>query len=224
MFNFSSTESAKGLSYITPGVYPLKPTKVELGKFPNKGTSYLGVTFENEEGQSLTEKFVLTEKAIGRLQYLHESMFGKKLDKDFDSEAAVEKYFRKALTGREIVKNFIVGGEIAQDGNVYAVLGYTNFIDVEEELEVGEFEEGSAEYKKYVKRRTGNGEVSDKASNGLLNSEDDEDDVTPPATPAKKDKAKSGAKTPATAPAGKKGGKTPVETPAEENDDEDMPW
>lgn len=224
MFNFKETEAAKGVTYMTPGIYALKPVKVELGKFP-KGTAYLGITFEDENEVSITEKFVLSEKAIGRLQYLHEGFFGKKCEKNFKSEAEVEAYFRKALTTKEIVKNIIIGGEIS-GGNVYASLPYTNFID--DDSEVGEFEEGSEEWKKYVKKRAtgGDSEVAGKG-NGILNSSDEDDDDSAPAANSKKnEKTSTDKKADKAAPAGKGKNKKnePADTETGEGEDEDMPW
>lgn len=220
MFDFKNTEAAKGVSYMTPGVYALKPVKVELGTFP-KGTKYLGVTFENEDEVQITEKFVLSEKAIGRLQYLHLGFFGKNCVKQFKSEGEVEAYFRKYLTEKEIVKNIIIGGEIS-GANLYASFPYTNFIDEEGALDLGEFEEGSEEWKKYVKKRTGaTSEVSDQG-NGLLNDSDDDDspigggksEPVPAPKSKKEEKPKAGGKA-----ATKKEEK---EEPAA--DDNDMPW
>jgi hypothetical protein len=222
-FNFKETESAKGMNFMTPGVYALKPTKVELGKFP-KGTSFLAVTFTSEDDQEYTEKFVLSEKALPRLQYLHEGFFGKKCEKNFSSEKEVETYFRKALTGKEFIRNIIVGGEISK-GNVYAVLPYTNFIVEEGDLELGEFEEGDENWKKYVKKRTNNVDSSDNQENGLLNDDDDADDATPigggkkkEETPAKNNKAKT--------PAANGKNKTPKAEDTDETakEDDDLPW
>jgi hypothetical protein len=217
MFDFKNTEAAKGVSYMTPGVYALKPVKVELGAFP-KGTKYLGITFENEDEVQITEKFVLSEKAIGRLQYLHEGFFGKKCEKQFKSEGEVEAYFRKALTTKEIVKNIIIGGEIS-GANVYASFPYTNFIDEEGALELGEFEEGSEEWKKYVKKRANaTSEVADQG-NGLLNSDDDDDEIGV----AKKEKGtKEKVEEKAKVGKGKKE-KEPVAA-GDDDDDSSMPW
>lgn len=219
MYDFKNTEAAKGVSFLTPGVYPLQPNKVELGSFP-KGTKYLAVTFTTEEDVEITEKFVLSEKAIGRLQYLHEGFFGKKCEKVFKSEDEVEAYFRKALTTKKIVKNVVIGGEIS--GNkVYANLPYTNFIVENDELEVGEFEEGSEEWKKFVKKRVNqnSSEVEGK-DNGILN-EADEDDTEEIGGKAKTTKAGKGAKAEKTTG---KGGKTTKKDEPEEDSDDDMPW
>lgn len=210
MYNFSKTESAKGVTFLTPGVYRLQPNKVEIGAFP-KGTKYLGITFQTEDGLEITEKFVISEKALGRIQYLHEAFFGKKCDKDFDSEKSLETYFRKALTTKKIVKNIIISGEIS-GGNVYGTFGFTNFVDDKEELELGSFEEGSEEWKKYVKKRTNSsgGEVEGKA-NGILNEGDDADDAPIGA----KGKAKT------TTESKVKGSTKDV---PKEDDGDDMPW
>lgn len=213
MYDFKNTESAKGVSFLTPGVYRLQPNKVELGAFP-KGTKYLAVTFETEDEVEITEKFVLSEKAIGRIQYLHEGFFGKKCEKVFKSEEEVEAYFRKALTTKKLVKSVIIGGEIAGT-NVYASLPYTNFIlEDDSDMELGVFEEGSEEWKKFVKKRatTNSSEVEGKA-NGILNEDDNDEEIG-----KKSKKNEKAADKPA---AGKKGAKK--EEPKEDEDD-DMPW
>jgi len=200
MFNFKTTEAAKGVTFLAPGVYAMTPTKVELGTFP-KGTKYLGVTFETEEGTSYTEKFILSEKAISRLQYLHVAFFGKPCEKEFGSEEEVEKYFRKALTTKKIVKNIIVGGETSGNAT-YANLPYTDFVDTDEAFDLGEFEVDSEEWKKYVKKRTAT-TSSDLGSQGVLN---DSTDSTPIGT-------KAGVK-----------GKKEKEVVAAGEDGDDMPW
>lgn len=222
MFNFKETEAAKGVSFLTPGVWPLKPVKVELGKFPQKQTPYLGITFSNEEGTEYTEKFVLSEKALGRLQYLHEAFFGKKCTQNFSSEEELMKYFKKYLTGKEVVKNFIIGGEIS-NGTVYATLPYTNFIVTDEmELEPGEFEEGSDLWKKFVKKRinTSGGEVAQE--NGLLNSDDD--DLAIGGGDKEETPKGNGKKGAAATPAASTKKTTKKEEPAAETADDSLPW
>jgi hypothetical protein len=211
MFNFKDTEAATGASWLTPGVWPLKPTKVELGKFL-KGTPFLAVTLTSEEGTNYTEKFVLSEKALGRIQYLHEAFFGKKCEKNFTSEKELETYFRKALTGKEFVRNIVIGGEIS-NGTVYATLPYTNFVVPEDsDLEVGEFEEGDANWKKYVKKRVNTVSGGEDQPNGLLD-EDDDDEIGTAKKEAPKTNKKEDPKKP-----------TKKEEKKEEKEDDDLPW
>jgi adenylate cyclase class IV len=219
MFDFSKTEAAKSSTFLKPGVYRLKPTKVTLGAFP-KGTKYLEVTFETEDEVEFSEKFSLTDKAIGRLQYLHEAFFAKKCEKAFKSEDEVAAYFKKALTTKSIVKNVILGGEISGN-NVYASLPYTNFVDTDEALDLGEFEEDGEEWKKYVKKRTTNtSEVAGK-DNGILN--DDDDDADPiGAGKSKKGTTAASKKDPKGAT--KKNAKKDESEEGSEEDDDDMPW
>jgi hypothetical protein len=217
MFNFKNTEAATATSYMVPGVYALKVTKVELGAFP-KGTQYLGVTFADEEGTEFTEKFVISEKALGRLQYLHEGLLGKKCEEDFESAERLRDYFKKFLIKKAVVKNIILGGEIS-GGKVYAALPYTNFIDEEGNFDLGAFDEDSEEWKKFVKKRTGSGAAATEQTNGLNSTDDDDDagDDTPPPPPAAN--KKKGA-TAAAAPA-KKGAAASAPKAAETDEDLD---
>jgi hypothetical protein len=175
MFNFSATESAKQNSYLKPGVYRFKITEVTLEKAKNTDTKFLKVTFSTKEKQTLSENFMLTEKALGRLQYLHEAWTGSKCDKSFKSVEAVQEYFSKTLANTKLAaKNVLVHGRQVDD-NVYAELPYTEFV-VGEDAELGEFEEGSKEYKAAVKKGTAAKNESTGKKGGVLNDVDDDDD------------------------------------------------
>lgn len=173
MFDFKSTEAAQETSYLKPGVYSVKITDVKAGEFPQKKSPYLGVTFTTAEGLSITEKFPLSEKALARLQYLHEAWTNKKLDKVFKSVEEVEAYFAKTFVNPKAgVRNLVVGGEV--NGKVvYGNLPYTGFIVGDDsDLELGEFEEGDDNWKKYVKKSNFVSESSGK-TNGILNDEEE---------------------------------------------------
>jgi hypothetical protein len=177
-FNFGNAEAAAELEFLKPGVYAMKISEVKLGVFPQKKTGYLGITFTNEDGQSYTEKLsYASEKAVevfmSRLQYLHEAWTNKKLDKVFKSIEEVESYFGKAFVNPKAgTRNVIIGGET--NGKVtYASLPFTNFIvPKDSDLELGEFEEGDANWKKYVKVSDRKSEASGK-KNGILNDTSD---------------------------------------------------
>ena len=222
-FKFSNTKAATANQYLNPGIYKLKVTEVTKDKFSQKGTPYLGIKFENEEGLSFVEKFSFgsdksAEVALSRLQYIHVGFFGKECVKDFSNLDEVVTYFRKALLEgkKTIVKTIIVGGN-ESGSNVFACLPYAGFIlegEDAENAELGEFDPGSKEYKKVVKKNTQVSEVSDK-KNGILN-DDDDDEIG-----AKKNGAKTAAPV-----AGKKTTKIAEveEDAAADDDDADMPW
>jgi len=178
-FNFGSVEAAAELAFLKPGVYTMKISEVKLDKFP-KGSPYLGITFTTEDGDSYTEKMgYSSEKAVevfmSRLQYLHEAWTNKKLDKVFKSIEEVESYFRKTFVNPKAgTRNIVIGGEV-NGKNTYASLPFTNFIVPEDsDLELGEFTEGDANWKKYVKLSNRKSEASGK-KNGILNDSDDSD-------------------------------------------------
>lgn len=170
MFDFSKTEAASEGSYLKPGIYTLKVTKGEAGTTKENKTPFVALTFENEDGLGVTEKFMITEKALGRLQYLYQGATGKKLEKAFKSAKEVSDFFIKTFTAAKApALNIVVGGEI--NGKItYANLPYTNFI-AGEDAELGEFEEGDDNWKKYVKKSTRTNESSGKKQ-GILNDTD----------------------------------------------------
>jgi hypothetical protein len=177
-FDFKNTEAAKEVSFLKPGVYAMKVTEVKLDKFP-KGSPYLGITFETADGLKLTEKMgYSSDKAlevfVSRLQYLHEAWTKKKLDKVLTSAEDVEAYFKKTFVNPKAgTRLIIVGGEVSGK-NTYATLPFTGFIVGDDsKLTEGEFEEGSEEWKKYVKASNRKSEATGK-KNGVLNEDDDD--------------------------------------------------
>ncbi len=181
-FDFSNTQAAKESNYLRPGVHKVKVSKVEAGAFDKSDVPYLAFTFEDQSGTQLTEKFVLKTKdpnsktnPLARLQYLHEAWSGKLLDKAFKSVEEMEAYFTKVFVSSKAgARLLIVGGEI--NGKiVYGRVPYTGFLVTNDELEIGEFEEGSDEWKKYVKKSTRTTEATGKKG-GLLNDDEDADD------------------------------------------------
>lgn len=213
MFNFKETESAKESSYLKPGVYTVKITKGEKGLTKTSSTPFVGLTFSTAEGLSITENFMITDKAISRLQYLHEAYTNKKLDKIFKSAEEVADYFIKQFTSAKApTKKIIVGGEI--NGKItYGNLPYTGFVvGADSPLEEGEFTEGSDEWNKYVRKSNRATEATNKGQ-GLLNSvDDDDDDDTEDKAPASKKETKKETK------------KTSPKVEKEEAEDDDTPW
>ena len=179
-YNFGNTKAATANKYLNPGIYKLKVTDVIKDKFSQKGTAYLGIKFENEDGLSFVEKFSFgsdksAEVALTRLQYIHLGFFGKECAKEFSNLDEIVAYFKKALTEgkKTIVKTITVGGN-DNGKNVFACLPYAGFIlegDDAENAELGEFDLGSKEYIKVVTKNKSTSEVADKP-NGILNDDD----------------------------------------------------
>lgn len=170
-FNFKKTKPAEETNFFKPGVYRMAVTKVEGGTFEKKGTPFMAVTFVTQDKQELIEKFVISDAALGRIQYLHESWFGKLCEVDFSDEDELIEYFsKKFAANKKIVKRVIVGGDEIGTA-VFAHLPFTKFIDSDEKLELGEFEKDAEEWKKYVRHKEATGGTSGKA-NGLLNDDD----------------------------------------------------
>lgn len=183
-YDFSKTEAAAASSYLVPGFYRMKVTAVKLETMANeKATKYLGFIFSTDDGTSFTEKFFLSEKAIARLQYLHEAWTNKKCDKVFKTDKEVEAYFAKLFANPKAPsKLLVVGGEESKD-KIYAQLPYSGFVVTDEEgVEEGPFEEGDANWKKYVKHSSRTNESTGRG-NGRLNETDEND--TPDSTPSK---------------------------------------
>lgn len=153
MYDFSQVESVKESQYLKPGVYVLNPSDVKLeegGKTP-----YLNITFSGTNGM-VKQKFYLTAKALPNLQYLHEGFFGKPITKAFESNAQLEAYFQKALVGRKIEKPMIVGGQIAENGQLYSELPFGKFLIKEGvQFTEGEFDEKSPDYNRVVRKSSG---------------------------------------------------------------------
>lgn len=151
LFDFSKVDAPVQLEYLKPGTYVLSVSQVDLEKPENK-TPYLNITFSGKDGM-LKQKFYLTPKAFPALQYLHEGLFGKPLTKAFDNLEQIHAYFQKALTAKKIEKVFLVGGQEADNGRVYAELPYGRFLLKEgTPYEEGAYEEGSARWKDVVRK------------------------------------------------------------------------
>lgn len=179
-FNFKGVDAAKPSSYLKPGYYRARVSDAEAGEFEKSGIPYVAITFMTQDKLSITEKFVLKSKEpnpkfnpISRLVYLHEAWLGSSIDRDFKSPEEVAEYFKSVLTNKKAgVKTIVIGGEI--NGKVtYGRIPLAGFI-ITEEVTLGEFEEGSDEWKQYVRKSNRTTEATGKKG-GLLNDDDDDD-------------------------------------------------
>ena len=172
--NFGAVKAVEENSFLSPGYYRMKISKVEVGKFP-KGTTYIGFVFETKEGDKFEEKFGFgteagVEASLARLKYLHNGFFGVDVDKNFSSVEELAAYFSKAFAKKAIIRTIKVGGNI-NNGNVYASLPYAGFIVPEadkDKVTLGAFDKDSEEYKKVVRVTAAAANESTGKGNGLL--------------------------------------------------------
>jgi hypothetical protein len=178
MYDFSKVQPATAGNYIEPGLYKLRIKDAKGIESKQNKTPGLAVTFHNKNGQTVTATFYVTENTLDRLQYLHFAWLGKNADGTFKTAEAIIEYFVKALTSvaaKKITKVVLVGGNIAENGRVFSDLPYSGFIVEDENVELGEFDKDSKEYKKYVLPSNLKNESSGK-KNGILNNDDDDED------------------------------------------------
>jgi hypothetical protein len=223
MFDFSKVEAATASSYLEPGIYKVRVKEAKSAPSKQKQTPGIAVTLEAKDGLSVTENFYVTEETQERLQYLHQAWLGKKLEGKFKSADEVVAYFVKTLNAnKKILHVVIVGGQIADNGNLYSKLPYTFVVEDESSVEIGPFDTDSKEYKKYVTTSNLKSEVAGK-KNGILNTDETEEEEigSKKSKTADKPKAKETAKP----VAGKKGKKVEdeesEEAPEEEAEDND---
>lgn len=159
-FDFKNAQIPESSARLTPGVYSLTATAAEGGTSPNKGTEYVEVTFSGKAG-SLKEKFFLTEKAIGRLKYLHQAIYEKDLERVFNKAEEIVAYFDKLFKAKAVEKQFIVGGKEAADGRVFTNLPFGGFI-VPDELRMleGPFDKMGPMWMQYVQKAVISGAVA----------------------------------------------------------------
>jgi hypothetical protein len=158
--NFNGVETpVNGNAYLLPGMYMLTPVVAEYGVSSQKGTPYMDVTFTcksknlDYNGKSVKAKFYITENSRARLQYLHEGLYGVKIDpnKNFASEADLVTYFNLLFSKKPVTKPFVAGGSISNDGTkIYSDLPYTGFIVPESYYEEGEYEVNSSRFKNVI--------------------------------------------------------------------------
>jgi hypothetical protein len=219
MYDFSTVKAASVGNYLEPGIYKLKVKEAKAVSSTTNKTPGLAVTFENKEGQTVTETFYVTEKSVDRLQYFHTAFLGKELASKFKNEEEIISYFVKTLTGKRLApKTILVGGNISDSGRVFSQLPYSGFVIEDENVELGAFDTDSKEYKKYVTASNLKSEVAGK-KNGILNDTDENEEEI---GKSKKDK-------PATKTITKATGKKPKDEEVEEEEEkeeggDDLDW
>ena len=228
MYDFSKVQPATAGNYIEPGLYKLRVKEAKGIESKQNKTPGLAVTFHNQEGQTVTATFYVTENTLDRLQYLHSAWLGKNADGKFKSAEEIIEYFVKALTttaAKKITHVVVVSGNIAENGKVFSDLPYSGFVVEDENVELGAFDTDSKEYKKYVTASTLKNEASGK-KNGILNDDTTEEDDDF----GKDKKSKTVSKTKVEPKTAAKGGKkAKEEEPAEEDEDtaegeDDLKW
>lgn len=139
MYNFENVEVPSGeqrKTYLKPGMYELKLTNVE-GFVTNpsdpKKTPTHGMEFEftctstnmEYDNSIISCRFYITEKAMPRLQYLHNGLFDKPISRTFTNESEIVTYFKSLVPHSTLVK-MITGGKNV-NGKLYTDLPYMNF-------------------------------------------------------------------------------------------------
>ena len=230
MYDFSKVQPATVGNYLEPGLYKLRIKEAKGIESKQNKTPGLAVTFHNQDGQTVTATFYVTENTLDRLQYLHSAWLGKNADGKFKSAEEIIEYFVKALTSsaaKKITKVVLLGGNIAENGKVFSDLPYSGFVVEDENVELGEFDKDSKEYKKYVLPSNLKNESSGK-KNGILNSdpEEEEDDFGKDKKATKAGKAESTEKSSKTNKAGSKTStkKEEEEKPEEDEEEDDLKW
>lgn len=137
-------------SILLPGKYIVTIKTIKFNQTPGK-TPFLLVVFERESTKEVIfEKFYLTEKALDRLQHLHEIAFKKSLEANFENFEQVGDYFIEAFKHDTIKIGIVVGGEIVE-GKLYSKLPFKyfafNIVGFQEEV----FSEGTPKYDALVK-------------------------------------------------------------------------
>jgi len=158
--DFSQVEAATGGNYFSPGQYFVKPKEVKIsdvGKSNPKKALF--VTFEHEDGRQHTEKFFLvgedrkkTLKLLGRLQYLHIVLYNTEVTTAFKDWNDMENYWKSRLLSLLHPLKVIIGGEESSQGTVFTKLPFTDYIHNGQYFEEKEYEPGSPEYRKVVKK------------------------------------------------------------------------
>lgn len=158
-FNFSTVEvptNTERKEYLNPGMYHLKLQDVELfettPKDPNKEpTKGMSLTFVcKSDNPDFNEaicnaRFFLTPKTMGRVQYLHNGIFGQPITQNFNTADEIVTYFQRAAVDAPYVK-MITGGKI-YNNKVYSDLPYMGFFpDENQEFVERAFEVNSKEF------------------------------------------------------------------------------
>jgi hypothetical protein len=171
-FDFSQVESPVSVAYLRPGYHVLHIAGAEYNapQGTNKNgealSPYVEVVFNGKKGQ-IGSQYMITPKAMPRLQYLFQALTGSKLDKKFESAEQVGKYF-EALLNKDQIKvkelHIIVGGRRGKNNAVYANIPYSDYIvPTEVPFEEKEFIEGSDDYNRFVQAPVHNASSSNDA-------------------------------------------------------------
>lgn len=154
-FDFSQVEKPKSEGYLKPGWHVLHVVGAKYEK-PEGKKPFIAVEFNNDGGDKLINKFYLSPGALPNLKYFHEGWWGKPLEKVFKSAEEVAAYFEKMCAAPQtkvIKKRVEVSGSQSSNGKVYGELAFGGFI-IDEKMDFfkeGDFEEGSANYKRVVR-------------------------------------------------------------------------
>lgn len=163
--NFADVTVPTG-NFLEPGQYRTTVSKVELEDATTKATGVtkkvLKVTFKTKDEKEFTETFYLvgdtadkTRKALGRLQYLHQALFGQTISENFSSYEDMADYFKAKLMKKGVEVLLLVGGDQQEDEKVYSRLGFTGFIFAGNPKDFVEivYEKGTAEYNRVVSKK-----------------------------------------------------------------------
>lgn len=133
MFDFSTAtidSPLEGGMYVSkPGFYFAKVTDVVLTK-PEDTTKnpYLTISFETETEEKVSDKFYITQKALGRLKALFKGVWNKEMTQVFKSADEVADFFKTALLKKQQRIGIRVLLEKSNNGKFYARLPFFDFI------------------------------------------------------------------------------------------------
>lgn len=159
MFDFSTATIDTPLenSYITkPGYYYAKVTAVEFIQPADTAKNpYLSVTFETEGDGKVTDKFFITQKALGRLKALFKGVWGKEMTQTFKNAEEVANFFKAALLKKEIRVGIRVQLEEATNGKTYVRLPFFDFISFDiEKFEPKVIETSDPDYGMWILKQS----------------------------------------------------------------------
>lgn len=137
MYDFSTATVESGSDYITkPGFYLASVSEVTLNK-PEDKTPSLSVVFETSGGR-VTERFFISQKALGRLKTLFKGAWNDKdMNQTFKTPEEVADFFKIALTKKPVKLGLRVFLEEANNNRFYARLPFNDFVA----LDINKFEE-----------------------------------------------------------------------------------
>lgn len=138
-----------GSKFLKPGMYWLTPVEATYLTSSKKGTPGMEVTFKcSSKNDAYNEKiakckFWLSANTMPRINYLHQSFYGKLIEKKFNSWEELVKYFQaifESEQGKKIKKPTVVAGSLSDDGTkIYSDMPYSGYLVAEQDFEEGEF-------------------------------------------------------------------------------------